>query len=142
MRRGGFRMEEHFQLGDVMFTSSPRVGGGLLPDGPLKVACGLPELAPEDLQRASHVRAYNSARSRLQLALILDYVLEYKRHRSGASLVVQRLKARASSAEGPGSIPGQGSRFHMPQLRPSAAKLKRKKDAGLKCLLLCRRTRR
>ena len=34
-----------------------------------------------------------------------------------ASLVVH-----APSAEDPGSIPGQGTRLHMQQLRPSAAK--------------------
>ena len=35
----------------------------------------------------------------------------------GNSLVVQRLGARAPNAGGPGSTPGQGTRFHTPQLR-------------------------
>ena len=38
------------------------------------------------------------------------------------SLVVQWLRCCASKAGGPGSIPGQGTRSHVPQLRPSAAK--------------------
>ena len=52
------------QLGEIMFVSSPLVGGDLLPDGPLD-ACGLPELALEDAQWASHIQVHNSARSRL-----------------------------------------------------------------------------
>ena len=41
----------------------------------------------------------------------------------------------------PGSIPGQGTRFHMPQLRPGTAKKKKKKngESELKvyeCLIL------
>ena len=40
------------------------------------------------------------------------------------SLAVRWLKlhVHASIAGGPGSIPGQGTRSHMPQLKPSAAK--------------------
>ena len=45
------------------------------------------------------------------------------------SLVVQWLRLRAPNAGGPGSIPGQGTRSHMPQqrvhrpqLRPGTAK--------------------
>ena len=44
---------------------------------------------------------------------------------SGTSLVVQWLRLCAASAGGLGSIPGQGTRSHMPQL--SATKLKKKK---------------
>ena len=40
----------------------------------------------------------------------------------GISLVVQWLRLRAPNAGGLGSTPGQGTRAHMPQLRPSAAK--------------------
>ena len=40
------------------------------------------------------------------------------------SLVVQWLRLRAPNAGGPGSIPGQGTRSHMPQLRPGTAKTK------------------
>ena len=40
----------------------------------------------------------------------------------GIPLLVQWLKFCASKAGGPGSIPGQGTRSHMPQLRPSTAK--------------------
>ena len=40
----------------------------------------------------------------------------------GTSLVVQWLRLRAPNARGPGSIPGQGTRSHMPQLKiPRAA---------------------
>ena len=35
----------------------------------------------------------------------------------GTSLVVQWLRLHSPSAGGPGSIPGQGTRSHMPQLR-------------------------
>ena len=40
----------------------------------------------------------------------------------GISLVVQWLRLLTPNAGGPGSIPGQGTRFHMPQLRSGAAK--------------------
>ena len=40
--------------------------------------------------------------------------------------MVQRLKLRAPSAGGPGSIPGQGTRSHMLQLRPREAKYTQK----------------
>ena len=48
----------------------------------------------------------------------------------GASLVVQWLRLCAPNAEGPGLNPGQGTRSHMTQLRPSTSKqikLKKKK---------------
>ena len=38
------------------------------------------------------------------------------------TLAVQWLKLHAPIAEGPGSIPGQGARSQMPQLKPSVAK--------------------
>ena len=41
----------------------------------------------------------------------------------GSSLVVQWVRLRAPNAGGPGSIPGQGTRSRMPQLRASAAKI-------------------
>ena len=41
---------------------------------------------------------------------------------AGISLVAQWLRLCALSAGGPGSIPGQGLRSHMPQRRPDAAK--------------------
>ena len=44
----------------------------------------------------------------------------------GTSLVVQWLRLCAANGEGTGSIPGQGTRSHMLQLRPSAAKKKKK----------------
>ena len=40
----------------------------------------------------------------------------------GTSLEVQWLRLHAPNAGGPGSIPYQGTRCHMPQLRPGAAK--------------------
>ena len=40
----------------------------------------------------------------------------------GSSLVVQWLRLLAPTARGPGSIPGQGTRSHMLQLKPSIAK--------------------
>ena len=45
----------------------------------------------------------------------------------GTSLVVQWLRLHTPNAEGPGSIPGQGTRSHMLQLRPGTAKKKKKK---------------
>lgn len=42
--------------------------------------------------------------------------------KAGASLVVQRLRLRIPNAGDLGSIPGQGIRPRMPQLRPRAAK--------------------
>ena len=43
---------------------------------------------------------------------------------SGDSLVGQWLRRRTPYAGGPGSIPGQGTRFHMLQLRIGMPKLK------------------
>ena len=43
---------------------------------------------------------------------------------TGTSLVVQWLRLCTPNAGGLGSIPGQGARSRMQQLRPSAAKLK------------------
>ena len=40
----------------------------------------------------------------------------------GASLAVQWLRLRTPNAVGPGSTPGQGTRSHVPQLRPGAAR--------------------
>ena len=40
----------------------------------------------------------------------------------GTALVVQGLRLHPPNAGGLGSIPGQETRFHMPQLRPGAAK--------------------
>ena len=40
----------------------------------------------------------------------------------GNALLVQGLRLRASDAGDPGSIPGQGARSHMPQLRSGAVK--------------------
>ena len=45
----------------------------------------------------------------------------------GISLVVQWLRLRAPSAGGPGSIPGQGTRSHMPLLRVRMLQLKKKR---------------
>ena len=45
----------------------------------------------------------------------------FKMHQR-TSLVVQWLKLCASDAGGPCSIPGQGTRFHVPQLRHGVAK--------------------
>ena len=42
---------------------------------------------------------------------------------AGTSPVVQWLRLHASNAGGPSSIPGWETRFHMPLLRPKAAKL-------------------
>ncbi|TEA23326.1 hypothetical protein DBR06_SOUSAS10410006, partial [Sousa chinensis] len=41
------------------------------------------------------------------------------------SLVVQWLRLHAPNAGGPGLIPGQGTRSHMPQLRVCLSQLKR-----------------
>ena len=40
---------------------------------------------------------------------------------SETSLMVQRLRLHTPNARGPGSIPGQGTRAHMPQVRSSTA---------------------
>ena len=45
-----------------------------------------------------------------------------KKLRNGTSLVIQWLRLHAPNAGDPGSIPGQGIRPYMLQLRPSTAK--------------------
>ena len=58
----------------------------------------------------------------LQLAILPTSLKSHP----GTSLVVQWLRLRAPNAGGPGSIPGQGTRSHMPQLKiPHAATKKR-----------------
>ena len=42
------------------------------------------------------------------------------------SLVAQWLRLHTSNAGGQGSVPDQGTRFHMPQLRPGIVKKKKK----------------
>ena len=42
---------------------------------------------------------------------------------SGTSLVVQWLRLGASNAGSPGSIPAEGTRSHMPQLRSRVTKI-------------------
>ena len=62
-------------------------------------------------------------------------VLTLKSRRQGTSLVAQWLRLRAPTTEGLGSIPGQGTRSHMLQLRPGAAKqrnIKKKKQKAYK----------
>ena len=61
---------------------------------------------------------------------------EVKTDSMGTSLVVQCLRLHAPNARGPGSIPGEGTRSHMLQLRPSTAENKqankKTKQCGLK----------
>ena len=52
---------------------------------------------------------------------------------SGASMVAQTLRRHTPNARGPGSIPGQGTRSHMPQLRLGAAKQILKKKNAFNC---------
>ena len=52
--------------------------------------------------------------------LCCECVMVAKEVHSRTSLVVQRLRLHALNAEGPGSIPGQDFRSHMPQLKDSA----------------------
>ena len=51
-----------------------------------------------------------------------ESLLFWRRWWFGTALVVQWLRLRALSAEGLGSIPGQGTRSHVLQLKPSVAK--------------------
>ena len=57
---------------------------------------------------------------------------------SGTFLVAQGLRLCSPNAGGPGSIPGQGTRSHMPKLRLGTARLikinvkKKKSDLGLR----------
>ena len=52
------------------------------------------------------------------------FVYPFKNKCPGTSLVVQWLRLQASNAGGLGLIPGQESRYHMPQLRVHMPKLK------------------
>ena len=47
----------------------------------------------------------------------------------GTPLDIQWLRLRVSTAGGPDSIPCQGIKSHMPQLRPSTDKFKKKEEA-------------
>ena len=48
--------------------------------------------------------------------------MPFKNYHRGTSLVVQGLRLRVRNAGGLGSIPGQGTRSHVLQLKPSVAK--------------------
>ena len=56
---------------------------------------------------------------------------------TGDFLVVQWLKLCAPNSGGTGSIPGWGTRSHMLQLRPCAAKKKKKKEIKIKETVYC-----
>ena len=56
-----------------------------------------------------------------KLFFFLIFLILKNKNNAGTSLVFQWLKL-CINAGGPGSIPGQGTRFHVPQLRPSKAK--------------------
>ena len=56
------------------------------------------------------------------LAKLPGYKVRHKNRSSGTGLMVQRLRLCAPNAGGLGSIPGQGTRSHMLQLKiPHAA---------------------
>lgn len=65
-----------------------------------------------------------SVRWRLKSEVSQESQAQIRSHKSkaGASLVVQRLRLRIPNTGDLGSIPGQGIRPRMPQLRPCAAK--------------------
>ena len=46
-------------------------------------------------------------------------------------------KPLCSQCRGPSSVPGQGTRSHIPQLRPGAAKLKKNRMKRLRVYKLC-----
>ena len=52
-------------------------------------------------------------------------ILFFQKYNERTSLVIQWLRLCASNAGVLGSIPGQGTRFHMLQLRTGAAQLKK-----------------
>ena len=49
--------------------------------------------------------------------------LFFEENHSGTSLVVRWLRLRAPNTEGPGLIPGQGTRFHVPEWRSCQMRL-------------------
>ena len=52
-----------------------------------------------------------------------DGVVANQEKKKGTSLAIQWLRLHTPNAGGPVSIPGQGTRSHKQQLRPSAAKI-------------------
>ena len=67
-----------------------------------------------------------SSNNEIQMHIILEATdcserIKIKRNYQGTSLV-QWLRLHVPNAGGPGSFPGQGTRFHMLQLRPITAK--------------------
>ena len=52
----------------------------------------------------------------------IENIFKNPRDFPGNPRVLQLLRLCVLKAGGPGSIPGQGTRSHVPQLRPSAAK--------------------
>ena len=88
-------------------------------------------MADKHMQRCS----ISSASSEMQIKTTMSYyfiatgMAILKKDRLGTSLAVQWLRLHTPNAGGPGSIPVQGTRSHMPQrrshmrqLRPGTAK--------------------
>ena len=63
-------------------------------------------------------------------------ILFFQKYNKRTSLVIQWLRFCASNAGIPGLIPGQGTRFHMLQLRTTAAKLKKNNNKHLRASLV------
>ena len=56
------------------------------------------------------------------IIIALEYLTFFESWELGPSLVVQRLRLHAPNVGGLGSVPGQGTRSHIPQLRSSLVK--------------------
>ena len=80
------------------------------------------ETVKEDGQ--SHI--FRTRKSRELNCILCSLEVRKSRMQEGkqcrTSLVGQWLRLHSPNAGGPGSIPDQGTRSHLPQLRPSAAK--------------------
>ena len=132
----------HHQLPELTQTHVHQVSDAIKPLHPL------PSPSPPAFNLSQHQGLFKLVTSLHQVAKVLEFQLQHQSFQwlfrtdflqddcldllavqgtlksllHGISLVVQWLRLRTHNAGGPGSIPGQGTRSHMQQLRQSAAK--------------------
>ena len=107
-----------------MGTGSPLRGTGLQSPCSLNMNCRSGGLWGPCL--AQPCIPSNAPRRRAGDVLFFVPLCRSLRRAAEISLMVPWLRPRDPDAGGPGSIPGQGTRSHMPRLRPAA--LKRRND--------------
>ena len=83
-----------------------------------------PETSHHGTQKSSEISLCGTKTQVTQIPHTMVLRLYISNYRLGTSLAVQWLRLHAPNAGSPGSIPGQGTRSYMPQLRVRTLQLK------------------